>query len=418
LGTLITIKENIMNAAVRMTILMVTIGMLIACVTTTLPKSFPGESYTSTPAGSTPTGSMAGMETSSTQTVPAIPAKPAGITAVNNFEPNSQAGSFFIGKIFQDQTYTNPSVSGLTFRTSWADIEPAEDSFVWTKLDTVFDTAEKNGKWVELVLIPGFGSPAWALQGVQTSMFSVNYGPGKGTQLLLPPPWDQTYLNRWFTFLKMVSARYENRPSFLKIAADGPTSITAEMTLPDAPADICNWVNLGYTSDRLIGSWKQVFADFAQIFPRQYFSLALYPPLPIIGKTHCENGNPIGLDHAESQRVRDAIIALGVDNYPQHFVLQENGLIGAPADPTNSAYELVKSFSGRIVIGYQLSTSAMQNPGYMGGVSDGATALQMSLQKGLDANPQFLEVYEPDVLAPGAQSELASVANQLASAAH
>jgi hypothetical protein len=407
-----------MNAAFRMTALMVTIGMVIACVATTLAKSFPYESSTPSQVGSTPTGSTAGMGTSSTPTGPAIPAKPAGITAVNNFEPNSQAGSYFIGKLFQDQTYSNPSVAGLTYRTSWADIEPAQDNFVWTKLDTVFDSAEKNGKWVELVLIPGFGSPAWALQGVQTSMFGVNYGPGKGTQLLLPLPWDQTYLNRWFTFLKAVSARYENRPSFLKIAADGPTSITAELTLPDAPADICNWVNLGYTSDRLIGSWTQVFAQFAQIFPRQYFSLALYPPLPITSTTRCKNGNPVGIDHAESQRVRDALIALGVDNYPQHFVLQENGLIGAAADSTNSGYELVKSFSGRIVIGYQLSTSAMQNPGYMGGVSDGAVALQLSLQKGLDANPQFLEVYEPDILAPGAQRELASVASALASAAH
>ncbi|MGD0879450.1 MAG: hypothetical protein ABSA01_15065 [Anaerolineales bacterium] len=407
-----------MNAEFRITALVVTIGMVIACVATTVAKSFPYESSTSSLVGSTPTGSTVGVGTSNTPAGTTFPTKPAGITAVNNFEPDSRAGSFFIGELFQDQTYSTPSVSGLTFRTSWADIEPAKDSFVWTKLDAVFDNAEKNGKWVELVLIPGFGSPTWALQGVQTSLFSVNYGPGKGTQLLLPLPWDQTYLNRWFTFLKMVSARYENRPSFLKIAADGPTSITAEMTLPDAPADICNWVNLGYTSDRLIGSWKQVFAHFAQIFPRQYFSLALYPPLPIVSKTHCENGNPIGLDHTESQRVRDAIIALGVDNYPQHFVLQENGLIGVATHLTNSGYELVKSFSGRIVIGYQLSTSAMQNPGYMGGVSDGATALQMSLQNGLEAHPQFLEVYEPDVLAPGAQSELASVASQLASAAH
>lgn len=407
-----------MKAGLRLAILMVTFGMLIACVATTIPKSSTDERSTSTLAGSTPAGSAAGMETSGTPTVPAIPTRPAGITAVNNFEPDSQAGSFFIGKLFQDQTYTNPSVAGLTYRTSWADIEPTQSGFVWTKLDAVFDNAEKNGKWVELVLIPGFGSPGWALQGVQTSMFSVNYGPGKGTQLLLPLPWDQTYLNRWFTFLKMVSARFENRPSFLKIAADGPTSITAELTLPDAPADICNWVNLGYTSDRLIASWKQVFANFAQIFPRQYFSLALYPPLPIVSKTHCENGNPIDLDHAESQRVRDAIIALGVDNYPQQFVLQENGLLGTATHLTNSGYELVKSFSGRIVIGYQLSTSAMQNPGYMGGVSDGATALQMSLQNGLDAHPQFLEVYEPDILAPGTQSELATVASQLASAEH
>ena len=165
-------------------------------------------------------------------------------------------------------------------------------NFVWTKLDTVFDNAEKNSKWVELVLIPGFGTPAWALQGVQTATFSVIYGPGKGENLLLPLPWDQTYLNRWFAFLKAVSARYHNRPSFIKIAADGPTSITGEMTLPNTPADLCTWVQVGYTSDRIIGAWKQVFANYAQIFPRQYFSLALFPPLPIVSKTRCENGNP------------------------------------------------------------------------------------------------------------------------------
>ena len=135
----------------------------------------------------------------------------------------------------------------------------------------------------------------------------------------MPLPWDQTYLNRWFAFLKAVSARYQNRPSFIKIAADGPTSITGEMTLPNAPADLCNWVRLGYTSDRLIGAWKQVFANYAQIFPRQYFSLALYPPLPIVSTTRCENGNPTGIDHSESQRVRAVIIGLGADNYPKQF---------------------------------------------------------------------------------------------------
>jgi hypothetical protein len=32
--------------------------------------------------------------------------------------------------------------------------------FDFSKIDTVFANAEKNGKWVELILIPGFGTPA------------------------------------------------------------------------------------------------------------------------------------------------------------------------------------------------------------------------------------------------------------------
>lgn len=335
--------------------------------------------------------------------------QPRGITAVNNFEPSTRVGS-----LFDDRTYTNPNIAGLTFRTSWADIEPKQDNFVWTKLDTVFDRAEKNGKWVELVLIPGFGTPGWARQGVQTATFSVKYGPGKGEQLALPLPWDQTYLNRWFAFLQAVSARYQNRPSFIKIAADGPTSVTAEMSLPNEPADLCTWVKVGYTSDRLVGAWNQVFANYAQIFPRQYFSLALYPPPPIVSTTRCKNDNPIGSDHNESQRVRAAIVGLGANNYPKQFVLQTNGLTAAKEDPsTLGGYDLVKSYSGRVVIGFQLTTSAMSHPTSMGD-ADGVTALQESLQKGLDAHVQFLEVYEPDVLAPAAQNMLANSASALA----
>jgi hypothetical protein len=221
-----------MQPAIRLTILVFVLGLLAACVTATLTP-------TRVPAF-TPTPAIVPTNEPPTPLVLSQAMQPRGITVVNNFEPSAQAGSLFDGKSFDERTYTNPNVAGITFRTSWGDIEPAQDDFNWAKLDTVFDNAEKNSKWVELVLIPGMGTPAWALQGVKTATFSVIYGPGKGDNLLMPLPWDQTYLNRWFAFLKAVSARYQNRPSFIKIAADGPTSITGEMTLPNAPADLCN----------------------------------------------------------------------------------------------------------------------------------------------------------------------------------
>jgi hypothetical protein len=390
-----------MKVPLRLTFLIFTLSTMLACLGTS-PASVPTSPSVSTNNVPTPT------------LIPALATKPHGLTAVNDPAPGTRPASFFDGKLFDDRTYLNPSITGLTFRTSWADIEPTQGQYVWTKLDTVFDTAEKNNKWVELILIPGFGTPAWALQGVQTATFSVIYGPGKGEQRLMPLPWDQTYLDRWFAFLKAVSARYEDRPSFIKIAADGPTSLTGEMTLPDELADLCTWVKVGYTSDQIIGAWKQVFANYAQFFSRQYFSLALYPPLPIVSTTRCANGNPTGIDHAESQRVRAFIIGMGVDNYPKQFVLQENGLTTANGNSLTGSYDFVKSYEGKVVIGYQLATSAMQNPVYMGGVADGATALQKALQLGVDARAQFLEVYEQDVLDPAAQNVLATIARALA----
>lgn len=415
-----------MKSPIRFAVVISTLGLMVACSISSVPLIPTTSGATTTPPASgatatlpaiAPTASMAPTTASSAPSNLSIPTQPTGLTAVNNLEPSAPRGSFFDGILFDDRTYTNPNIAGITFRTSWADLEPTEGNFNWSKLDTVFNASEKNGKWVELVLIPGFGTPAWALQGVQTGTFSVLYGPGKGEDLSLPLPWDQVYLNRWFTFLRAVSARYENRPSFIKIAADGPTSITGEMTLPNTPADLCSWVEAGYTSDRVIAAWKQVFSNYAQIFPRQYFSLALFPPLPIVSKTRCENGNPTGLDHAESARVSALIIALGADNYPRQFVVQENGLTAAKDDTSIGNYNVVKSYSGKVVIGYQLTTSAMMNPSAMGD-PDGATALQKSLQIGLDAHAQFLEVYEPDVLNPAAQSVLATFARALASPPH
>jgi len=398
-------KENHLPAPIRWTMQVIALGLLLSCMAVSVP-SISGVTPSNDTTNNAPLPSS-----------PHLPKQPTGLTVVNNLEPGTPVASFFDGKLFDDRTYSNPNIAGLTFRTSWADIEPTQGNFVWNKPDTVFNEAEKNNKWVELVLIPGFGRPAWALQGVQTSTFGVNYGPGKGDQFLLPLPWDQTYLNRWFTFLKAVSARYQNRSSFIKIAADGPTSITGEMTLLDTPADICTWVKLGYTSDRIIAAWKRVFTNYAQIFPRQYFSLALYPPLPIVSTTRCENGIPNGIDHTESQRVRDILIGLGADNYPKRFILQENGLTWSGGETTIGAYNIVKSYSGKVVIGYQLATSAMSNPIYMGD-PDGATALQNSLQRGIDGHAQFLEVYEQDVLSPAAQNVLAAFSGKLASAAH
>lgn len=415
-----------MSRLSRLTLLVIAIGLLAACATATPGPTSPPPILqtvvvpqtviaTTVPAVNSTAQPGATSILTSAPTPTGLATQPRGITAVNNSEPGAQSGSFFVGKLFDDRTYANPSIAGLTFRTSWADLEPTQGNFVWSKLDKVFDSAGKNGKWVELVLIAGFGAPAWALQGAQAETFnSVVYGTGTGPQLLLPLPWDQTYLNRWFTFLKAISARYQNRPSFIKIAADGPTSITGEMTLPDKPSDLCTWVRVGYAGDRMIGAWKQVFDNYARIFPRQYFSLALFPPLPIVSTTRCVNGTPTGTDRKESQRVTAAIIGLGADSYTRQFVLQENGMTAAKDNTSISgAYDIVKSYSGKIVIGYQLVTSAMLHPTDMGD-PDGATALQKSLQRGLDAHAQFLEVYEPDVLAPAAQEVLGTFARELA----
>src|SRR5260221_3507348 len=164
-----------MIAAIRLTILVFALGLFITYATAT-PPSASGATFTV--SARTPTPSVSPTNNAPTPLIPSLAPQPRDITAVNNFEPSTRVGS-----LFDDRTYADHNVAGLTLRTSWVDIEPTDGDFSWAKLDTVFDNAEKNSKWVELVLIPGFGTPVWALQGVQTATFGVKYGPGKGDQL-------------------------------------------------------------------------------------------------------------------------------------------------------------------------------------------------------------------------------------------
>jgi hypothetical protein len=108
----------------------------------------------------------------------------------------------------------NPCISGVALQIHWSDLEPAQGNPDWSKLDGLFAAAEASKKWVHLEIFPGFFAPAWALEGVKSDQFTIQYGPGRGTVLKLPMPWDTVYLNRWFAFLKEVGARYGKSSAF------------------------------------------------------------------------------------------------------------------------------------------------------------------------------------------------------------
>ena len=133
------------------------------------------------------------------------------------------------------QALNNSFISGVDVQINWRDIEPVEGRPDWSRLDWLMATAASSKKWLKLSVVPGFFSPAWALEGVRTDRFNIPYGPGSGTVATLPMPWDRVYLDRWFEFVKKIGERYGGSPAFRMIAAAGPTSVSEEMTLPSGP---------------------------------------------------------------------------------------------------------------------------------------------------------------------------------------
>ena len=309
--------------------------------------------------------------------------------------PFSQARPF--DATVNARIFADPDISGVAVQVDWQTLEPQEGRFDWTDLDALFAHAVASKKWVHLLIFPGFFSPSWALDGAQTEPFPIQYGPGRGEVRPLPLPWDATYLSRWFAFLKAVGERYGRSPVLRLVAADGPTSVSAEFSLPNTPRDVRRWQAAGYTSDRYEHAWATAFREIGADFPDQCISLSQGAALGIDG------GGQI--DPEEPARTRQAIVDAGIAALGDRFALQMSDVHAGPgprALPPADEDALVIGYNGRIITGFQMRTSAERESAVMGAAGDPPLALRRSIDLALAPNAaghriDYLEIYAADV---------------------
>jgi len=303
------------------------------------------------------------------------------------------------------QALNNPVMSGVAVQLNWRDIEPLEGKPNWSRLDALLAAAESSNRWLRLSIFPGFFSPEWALEGAKTDVFEIQYGAGRGTPAKLPMPWDRMYLDRWFAFVRQVAERYRNSPAFRVIGAAGPTSVSDEMTLPDSPPAIRQWLSDGYTPAKYLGAWEDVFHVFASAFPNQCVSLS-GPDLPIL-----ENGR---FSHAERMRAKQDIVERAMRVFGRRLTIQSNDLHAgrAPVEALDNT-DFINGYSGRIITGFEMRGGS-QGPvagQIMGAEGDPPLALRRSIDKGMVPNNagrhvNYLEIYGGDVLSADMQPTL------------
>src|SRR5580700_11142780 len=305
----------------------------------------------------------------------------------------------------------NPSVSGVAVQINWRDIEPVQGTPDWSQLDALFAAAKLSKKWVHLIMFPGFFSPPWALEGVQTDQFEIQYGPGKGTAARLPMPWDRVYLDRWFAFMRLLSARYGGAAAFRMIAAAGPTSVSVEMTLPNSPAAHRQWMADGYAPARYLSAWDDTFHFYAETFRNQCISLSA-PGLPILG------AGPKG--RAAHLRAKQEVIERAARAVGNRLAIQSSDLhAGHAAVEAPDNTEFINSYSGRIITGFEMRSGSQDAIAskVMGAEGDPPLALRRSIDKGMARNGggrhvNYLEIYAADV-APAAMQPVLQYAAQL-----
>jgi hypothetical protein len=297
------------------------------------------------------------------------------------------------------QALSNPSINGVALQIHWSDLEPVKDKPDWSKLDDLFSAAVSSKKWVQLLVFPGFFTPTWALKGVQTDTFPIQYGPGKGTVATLPMPWDSTYLANWFGFVERLSDRYGKSTAFRMIGVAGPTSVSVETTLP---MNFKKWQADGYTPSKYTGAWQQALTAYNTDFPNQYVSLSLGSGLGINDKGK--------RDESERASTVQTIVDQAIKTLGRRCALQYSNLDGT-SNPPQLDFTLLIGYNGSYVTGLQMRTSAA-NSG-MGADGNPPLALQQAITKGMQLNSSgqhvtYIEIYEPDVLASDMQSVLSA----------
>jgi len=231
----------------------------------------------------------------------------------------------------------NPAISGLDVYVQWSVLNPnapapnqlptpldcsnlpkhqSSDPYDWSLTDAAFCAvaASTPPKTVQLVVRPGFDSPQWILDQINTNScsgqfvfvtqpyyvpaspmppeppnpsptchlayFYFNEGlPVPANQNLyrpLPMPWDSTYKSAWQTFLLAINARYGQNPAFVSIAVAGPTAESDETLLPNVFSEITWWSTIlrnqfsdsrYWNSDQaFIDEWQNSIDTYGQIF--------------------------------------------------------------------------------------------------------------------------------------------------------
>jgi hypothetical protein len=308
------------------------------------------------------------------------------------------------------QVLNNPYISGVAVQINWRDVEPIQGKPDWTQLDALFAAAESSKKWVHLIMFPGFFSPPWALEGAQTDLFGIQYGPGKGTDARLPMPWDRVYLDRWFSFMKLLSARYGSSPAFRMIAAAGPTSVSVEMTLPNSPPAHRQWLGDSYTPAKYLGAWQEAFHFYGSTFPNQCISLAA-PGLPILGPG--ERGRPAHV------RAKHEIVAQAMHVLGDRLAIQSSDLHAGEAKvEAPDETDFINGYSGRIITGFEMRSGSQDQVAsrVMGAEGDPPLALRRSIDKGMAPNNvgrhvNYLEIYVADVVPADMQPDLSYAAS-------
>lgn len=279
--------------------------------------------------------------------------------------------------------WSNPNIAGVVLRTTWGKIEPTQNQYDWSYLDTGVALAQANNKKISISVRAGVNSPTW-IYALGAKRFDV---PGYGMMSL---PWDPVFQSNWASMVKALGTRYDSVSVVAYITMGGPGRLEEDFICTTAACD------RDFNRKGGIQAWttaaENITDIYAVAFPNTPFLYAFGSP-----GAHPQSSVPFG-----------DVTSYAVDAYPGRYGIKSDAL-HPNTSPTFWPSIHIPALSPTTTVGYQ-----MLHP-FKGREIDGGT-LATALNLGISNKAHFIEVYDSDCIDQEEQSTISAANQQLLSA--
>ena len=274
---------------------------------------------------------------------------------------------------------SDSSVDGISIRDAWGTLEPSEDTYDFSNIDSLVAAASAAGKQVSISIMAGFTTPAWVYaDGAQPFSFiwTRPWGATLCSVQNIPVPYDPVFLAKFSTFIAALGQHYGSNPTVSIFKLNGINYVSEETSLPNSTGgtdngcvtnnDVANWQAIGYTRAQMEGAWNTIAQDWGSAFT--------IPLAGMFNPTGFPSQSGTGPDH---QATLD-LLAMGYTTLPGQFIGQNNAL------SASFVWSALNSAVGPI--GFQAV-----------GPWGSATATQQALSAAIADGALYVEVYTKDL---------------------
>jgi acetyl esterase/lipase len=292
--------------------------------------------------------------------------------------PTTGTGSGSVAPGIAQKTF----VKGILVRVAWNLLEPSDDTYNWALIDGQIAAAKSYGKKISLGIGNGPAIPEWVYTAGAQKLESNH--PNLG-MISLAVPWDSAFLQKWTDFIAQLGARYQQDTTISLVYITNSTSNGIEMQVPNVVTP--SWSSVGYTDEKITGSWKTVIDAFGSAFPNHYLSNDFHPV----------NG---------SNAVADSVYAYGRERMPDQYGAAAWWWTQHNTTVYPEQYEILQQSAQSA----PFSGIQMAHNGTTDSIAFGTGGMPAALQLAIDQGVCYWEIWNQDILNPNFEDLLTTAA--------